>query len=155
MSSVEEWDEQAVQLLNLEDMDNLIKEMREARIKYEDKKKESTELYKEYQELETKAMQALEAAGKKSYKVDGLGNFSIVVKQVVTTPKTIEEKRELFRWIQDKHGKDYLTSMVSINHQKLNSFYNESFKESSDKASFKIDGLEEPTARKETRFRSA
>jgi hypothetical protein len=97
-------------------------------------------------------MQTLKAAGKKSYPVDGLGTFTIIHKNSVCVPATLEAKRELFKWIEDTHGKDYLDSMVGIHSGKLNSFYNEEFDKSEDKSLFSIPGLEAPTLKEEARF---
>lgn len=153
---MENWDQTAdVQPLNMEEMDNLVRDMREKREEYEDQKKKASELYKEYAALEHKVLQALKSAGKKSYKVDGLGTFSIRHKSVVTVPKAIEEKRKVFDWIKEKYGDDVLDSMRSINHQTLNSFYNQEVGKSEDPSLFEIPGMDAPTIKEEASFRKA
>lgn len=146
------WDEQPVDV-NLREMDALVKDMRARREAYDEAKKHASELYKEFAEVEGKVLQALKAAGKKSYKAEGVGTFSIVNKQVVTVPKNLEDKRKVFEWITDKYGDDVLDSMRSINHMTLNSFYNEEVKKADDPSMFDIPGLEAPTIKEETRFR--
>jgi hypothetical protein len=153
--------------LSLGEMDALIKEMRTAKEAYEEKKKESTGLYKEFSALESKVMQALEAAGKKKYSVEGLGTFSIVHKQVVKVCKTIEEKKKLFEWVKNKYGDDFLTSLITVNHATLNSFYNKEYddflcrKEQAVQDGVDMQGvvfdipLEEPTIQKSTSFRKS
>jgi len=165
MIGLNDWDLDESPELNLKDMDDLIKEMREARELYDEKKKASTDAYKDYAALETKVMLALEAAGKKSYKVDGLGTFTIVEKRVVTTAKTIEAKRKLYDWIQDKYGEEYLISILGVNHNTLNSFYNREYNEYVEKAKAAQERgetiepfdlpLPEPTLQKSTSFRKA
>lgn len=142
-------------ILDMSEMDNLITSMRNARIDYDDAKAISNEKHKAYKDLELEVIKALSDAGKSSYKLDGVGTFSVIDKLTVTTPKTVEEKAELFNWIDSQHGRDTLTTMLSINHQTLNSFYKESFESSDDKAMFSIPGLNEPTVTKEGRFRSS
>lgn len=65
-------------------------------------------------------------------------------KTSVTTPKTVEQKRELFKFLQDSGMFD---EMVSVNSQTLNSLY----KSLADQAAkngvldFKLPGVDEPT----------
>lgn len=156
MGFLDEWEEaegKTDEALSLDQMDALIKQMRDKREEYEEQKKLATDKYKEYQELEHKVILALENSGKKSYKVDGLGTFSLVYKQVITTPKTVEDKRKFFDYVKEKYGDDYLDSLRSVNHQTLNSFYNEEAKNAEDPSMFGIPGLDQPTIKTEARFR--
>ena len=149
------WGEEAHVEISLVEMDKLIKDLRGRREAYDEAKAFATDLYKEYAEVEGKVIAALEAAGKKSYKVEGLGTFSIVNKSVYTVPKNLEDKRKLFAWIESNHGLDALDSMRGINHMSLNSFVNEELKRHEEDPMFTIDGLEAPTNKASTRFRKA
>jgi hypothetical protein len=100
-------------------------------------------------------MNTLKALGKKSYKVDAIGNISLVTKNVVTVPKDVDSKRALFGWIKDTYGVDVLDDMVSINHQKLNGFYNQEAEKRQDDPMFHIPGLEAPTPAESISFRRA
>jgi hypothetical protein len=138
--------------VSIEDFDRFMQDYSAKREDYETAKKVSGEKYAVYQDAENKLMSILKATGKKSYKVDGLGLISLVTKEVVTTPKTVEDKRKLFSWIKDRYGLDVLDTMVSINHQSLNSFYNQEA-EKSNSPMFHIPGLEQPTATESLSFR--
>jgi hypothetical protein len=92
--------------------------------------------------------------GKKSYKCEGIGTFTRVMKEVVKVPKELEAKRKLFEWIDSQYGRDVLDTMVSINHQSLNSFYKEEAKKSS-ALDFAIPGIEAPTAVENVSFTKA
>jgi hypothetical protein len=138
--------------ITVEQLDAYIKEYVEAREIYEAAKEVSSEKYNLLQHVENKCMEALKAVGKKSYKLEGVGLFSRVMKEVVTTPKTIEDKRELFCWIGGKYGTDVLDDMLSINHNKLNSFYNEEVEKAKDPL-FKIPGIGAPTYVENVSFR--
>lgn len=147
------FDEVTTEDLSLVEMDQLVTKFAMARNEYEIRKKELSTFFAEEVEATALRLQsALEKAGKKSYKVDGLGTISLVHKQTVTTPKTVEEKRQLFNYILDSYGQDVLDSMVSINHNTLNSFYNAEAERAEDKAMFHLPGLGSPVVRTETRF---
>ncbi len=141
--------------VSLEQMDLLVKWYLDKREAYEEAKKISTEKYHEYEAAEGKIIAALKAAGKKSYKVDGVGIFSLTFKEVVTTPKTAEEKQLVFSWIKDKYGEEVLTNMVSINHATLNSFYNQEAEKAEDRSLFEIPGLAAPTVVESASWRKA
>ena len=148
-----EWNDDPKEVLDLAEMDELVTAYKTARMAYNEAKEASNIKHREYKEEEAKCIKALEAAGKKSYKVDGVGNFSVISKQTVTVPKTIEDKDKLFLWIEENYDNDFLTSMLSIHHGKLNSFYNEAYAECEDKALFELPGLEPPTFNTEARFK--
>lgn len=144
--------EENLATVSLEDFDKFVKDYSAKREEYEAAKKVSGEKYAVYQDAENKLMSILKAAGKKSYKVDGVGLISLVTKEVVTTPKTVDDKRKLFGWIKDRYGVDVLDEMISINHQRLNGFYNEEAEKASDPM-FHIPGLDAPTATESLSFR--
>lgn len=134
------------QAVTLDQMDGLVKEYREAREKYEVAKKASNEAHSIYQAMENKLVNTLKAANKKSYKVDGVGQATIVVKNVIQVPKTTDNKRELWSWIKEKYGVDVLDDMLSINSQKLTSWYNQEVEAHKADPLFTIPGIEAPTA---------
>lgn len=147
-----DWTDEKPVEVTVEAFDNFVKEYATKREEYEAAKKVSGDMYAIYQESENKLISLLKATGKKNYNVDGIGGISLVTKEVVTTPKTIEDKRSLFGWIKEKYGVDVLDDMVSINHQKLNGFYNQEAEKSTD-AMFHIPGLESPTMTESLSFR--
>jgi len=152
-----EWTDevQNVAPVTVEALDALVEQYSREREDYEAAKKISGEKYAVYQETEVRLMNTLKALGKKSYKVDAIGNIILVTKNVVTTPKTLENKRELFGWINKLYGADVLDTMVSVNHQTLNSFYNQEAEKSVHDPLFHIPGLEMPTLTESVSFRRA
>lgn len=138
--------------ISLEEMDKLVVSYKEKREHYEEIKKEASDAYKEVEEVQFMLMQALEKARKKSYKVDGVGTFSVVEKQSVKIPQSLDKKRELVEYIKATYGSDVVDSMMSIHHGTLNSFYNQEVEKHKEDPSFHIPGLEAPTVTKEPRF---
>ena len=150
-----EWEEKPEPSeVSLAKMDEMIAEYKDCRDVYEEKKKEASKSYEDVEKIQNKIMAALEAAGKKSYKVDGLGTFSVVLKQSVSMPKDFEEKRGLFSYIIKNYGVDVFESMVTIHYQSLNSFYNQEFEKAQDPM-FHLPGVSAPTVKKEPRFTKA
>ena len=149
-----EWNQAAAATeITVEQLDGMVANYKAKRDIYEAAKKVSTGHYHELETAETSLQAALKAMGKKSYKVDGIGTFTRVMKEVITTPKTLEAKRSLFGWIGEKYGPDVLDDMVSINHAKLNSFYRQEAEKEKENPAFAIPGLDAPTAVENVSFR--
>ena len=129
-----------------EELDEVVKSLKAARDDYDIAKSISSEKNKIVDELEAKVIDLLSAANKNNYEVDGVARVSIVTKSQVTTPKTIEQKEALFKWIENKMGRDALIAYQSINYNSLNSLYNKTMEETLAKGlDFNgIDGLELP-----------
>lgn len=150
-----EWAEAAglgEQAVTLEQMDQIVKEYRAARDEYEKAKKVSSEKYALYEQAEAKLINTLKASNKKSYKLDGVGQVTITSKNVITVPKTTEDKRSLWSWIKDKYGVDVLDNMLSIHSQTLTSFYNQEAEANKSNPMFNIPGIAAPTAVESLRF---
>ena len=147
-----EWDDEKP--MDLGQMDALVSEYKAKRDEYDVLKKEASDKWMQVEAIQSKLVKALEAVGKKSYKVDGLGTFSVVYKQVVGMPKTVEGKAALFSFLKKKYGEEVLTSMQTINWQSLNSFYNQEAEKSGD-PTFLFPGMDAPTTRVEPRFMKA
>lgn len=152
--SLDEWDEGQEAPVNLEQMDQMIADYRKLRDEYDDLKKVASDKWAEVEEIQNKVIKALEAAGKKSYKVDGVGTFGIVYKQVVGMPKSVEGKEALFSHIKKEYGEETLLSMQTVNWQSLNSFFNAEAEKSGDPM-FLFPGMDAPTTRTEPRFTKA
>ncbi len=150
-----EWQEASSESVSLAELDKLVEDYKKKREAYDAAKKVSGELYSISEEAENKILSVLKAANKKSYKVDGIGTVTRVQKQIVTVPKDVEQKRALFNWIKEQYGVDVLDEMVSINHQKLNGFYNEEVEKHKSNPLFAIAGLDAPTDVENLSFRKA
>ena len=92
-------------------------------------------------ELNSKILLLLEAHGKTSWQTP-LASFDIRERVSVRTPKTDEEKRQLFEWLQNK---GIFWSTVSVNSQTLNGLYKSELESAAhDGREFNIPGLQEP-----------
>lgn len=143
-----EW-EQQTQELSVEQMDTMVRQLKEARQVYEEAKKKSSEAYSALEKVETQIVNALKASGKSKYFVDGVGTVSWYVKESFTTPKVNEDKTKLFNYIKEKYGADVLMSMVSIHSATLNSFANKE----TEGGVMEIPGLSAPTGSEILSFR--
>jgi len=142
--SLEEWAEGGS--VDVTALDNLVKEMKAAEAEYDEAKKVSTEKLRKYEEIEKKVIDTLVACGKSKWFVDGMGTAYLINKYVVKTPKTNEEKKALFDYINNKYGSDTLIAKLSINHNTLNSFVNEERDLLAKEGKLaKIPGIEDPT----------
>ena len=151
----QEWQAEAQKAatITVGELDSLIESYIAKRGIYEEHKAIASEKYKEYEDAENKVTAALTALGKKSYKLEGVGTFTRVMKEVVTVPKELEKKRSFFNWIKDKYGVDTLDTMLSINHQSVNSFYRQEADKHKDDLGFSIPGIEAPTSTETVSFR--
>lgn len=113
--------------ITTEDLDKFAREYQEKYDEYEAQSKIGKELYKEAELLELRFVKALELAGKSKYHVEGIGLFSFVDKQSVQTPKTLEEKQQLAKYLEENGGKTLFWSMFGINSNTLQSFYKGEF----------------------------
>lgn len=153
--SQEAWLEAAAtQTLNMGEMDALVRKSQELWDVYEAKKKVASEAHAEYEKTEAAVMAALRAAGKKSYKVDGVGTVTIVQKSQVTVPKTIEAKKRFFQYLRTK-GEDVLFGMTTVNSQTLNSWFNREMDEATGNGllGFSVPGIDAPTSRETMAFK--
>lgn len=151
-----EWTETpAPASITVEKLDSLVSDYVEKRKEYEAAKRVASDKYALVSDAENAVTEALKALGKKSYKLEGVGTFTRVMKEVITVPKDVEQKRELYSWIEARYGKDVLDEMTSINHQRLNSFYNQEVEKEKDNPAFTIPGLDAPTSVENVSFRKA
>lgn len=144
MSTLEQWEQQTDNSTGttLEQLDQLISDLRWARDEYDAKKAQATEAYKALELIETKVINTLNANKKTKYELEGVASVSLSFKESYTTPKTIEQKNALFNYIKGKYGPDALMGMVSINSQTLNAWAGRE----SEAGVMSIPGLEAPTA---------
>jgi len=150
-SSLSEWDELDKVEISTALLDEKIKNMRELRLIYEEKKAISTEAHEEYERAEAEVLALLKAAKKSSYIVEGLGTVQIRNRYVIRVPKDNASKQRLYNYIRDKHGSEELLALTSINHQTLNAFINA---EKEQNPLVAIPGLDSPTHEESLAFRS-
>jgi len=136
----------------LKEMDALMLDYTKKRSTYEASKIVTSNFRKEMDDAEWLVTKALHESKKTSYRLDNVGLFTLINTETVKVPKTIEEKRELYEYIEEKYGVDALDGYRSIHSGTLNSFYKEELKECNDPALFQIPGISGITLRQSTRF---
>lgn len=142
------WGETNFEEVSVEALDKAFNEYVEARNDYEQKDKIKKEAYAVYQDLEWKFLDMLKSAGKTNWNVDGLGKCSEYERTTYSTPKTIQDKQALAKYIQDKYGKESFWELFSINSATLNSWA----KEELQNAEERIPGLGEANTIKKLRL---
>lgn len=139
--------------VSITELDEAVKAFQEARLDYEQKKKISNEADAVCKEAKKKLYNLLQAAGKKSWEVEGVGKVSKYETFSFKTPKAPTEKQALAKYMQDKYGKDVFWEMFSVNSMSLNSWANQEFE--NDPSLAKIPGLEDPVANEKIRFNTS
>jgi len=128
-------------VVTTEELDELVKSLRVARDEYDLASTLSSEKHSIVKEIEGKLIDTLLVANKNNYEVDGIARVSVVTKSQVTTPKTIEQKEALFKWIERRMGREALVAYQSINYATLNSLYNQEMNEAIAKG-LQFDGID-------------
>ena len=141
MGEINEWgDDTQKEVITIADMTDMVMSLRHAREEYEAKKDASDAAHKVYEQARDKVLNALKSQGLTKFEVPGAGLVYTSTKEVYRVPKTNENKLLLFSYIKNKFGEDTLRSMLSINHQTLNSWANKE----SENGVMSIPGLESP-----------
>lgn len=136
-------------------LDLAVRDYSEARREYEEAKAVSNDKHATMEDKEAFMMSLLEQAGKSKYHVDGIGTVQVIDKLVVKVPQDMTAKGKFFSWLNKTMGADGFLTYVSVNHQTLNSLYKEQFELAENKAAFAIEGIDQPTVRKELRLKRA
>lgn len=127
--ALEQWDQaqQAASPITVEELDEWGRKWKEATEAHEAAKKVASEKYKILDEIEGKFVEALKQAGRNKYYVEGIGLIGFNNRMSVQTPKTIEEKKALAKYIQDTYGATVFWDKFSINSQTLQGFYKKEY----------------------------
>lgn len=142
--------------ISLDDMDNAVKNLREAKMKYDEVKVMSSEAYARYQDEQEKVMTLLKRAGRDEYTVKGFGKVTIKDELSVKTPKSPEEKAAFFNWIKDSMGEDAYYAYMTVNSNSLNSLYKQKVEEAGARGEvLDVPGLEAPTSYTKLSLRKA
>jgi S-adenosylmethionine:tRNA-ribosyltransferase-isomerase (queuine synthetase) len=144
----------ATETLNLAEMDKLVNESVAKWAEHDEQKKKTSALYAEAEAIDAKIMDALKKAGKKSYKVDGVGTVGLRATETVRVPATIEAKQKFFAWLKEQKGVDVLYSMTTVNSQTLNSWYKKESDLAAERgeAGFSVPGLDGTSTRETLAF---
>lgn len=155
--SADDWSESAPETnpqeaaLTLEALDQMIREFRALRTIKEDRAEALKSANAELDEAEEKLIKTLNAAGKKSYKLDGVGLVTVTVRTGFKIPADENAKTEFFNYITEKYGEDTLMGMLSIHSATLNKFATGEVGQ----GVMKIPGLGEPTVTEGLSLRKA
>lgn len=155
-SFLNEFDQTAEEIgkktITTEELDEWAKKWETAWAEYEKVKEVASAAFVKFEEIEGQFMEAMRQAGKQKYFVEGIGTIGFKKTMNVPVPKTIEQKQQLAKYLEQKGGKTLFWDKFSINHNTLKSFYNaefkefESYEENAGKQ-FMIPGLEAPTVK--------
>lgn len=149
--------------VTLEQLEALITDYRKKREEAEKFRIEKTKIEKEHSEAQARLLNAMQELGKTKYLVEGVGTLYLIDKAVVTTPKTIEDKKAFFAWLRAEYGEAVMMEKIGVNHQTLQSLYNAAAEEHRAKcekegkleeaAIFTVPGLQPPTNERSVGFR--
>jgi hypothetical protein len=115
--------------INVTELNKLVAEMFAARKDYDYKKADSDAAYDIYEQKESLVLKALLSTGLKKYEAPGMPGVSITKELSPQVPKTVEDKRLFFNYIEKEFGTDYLENVLSINANTVKSLYNKILKE--------------------------
>jgi hypothetical protein len=130
------------------EIDQALSEYAAAREDYETKKQISNEADRVAKEKKAKLITILESSGKKRW-AGHEGNVTITEKMSVKVPKDLENKAKMLKFFKE-YGPDQYLSMVTVNFQTLNAFFNQQNEENPE---FKIPGVDDPVVEKNIQFR--
>lgn len=145
-----------VREVSTQELDEAVIAYKLAKEEYDKASAVSSEKNSVAEKLKQNLLDLLTAAGKSSYIVENVALISVSLKTQVTTPKTIEQKEQLFKWVENRLGREALIAYQTVNYQSLNSLYNTEMKEALEKGEEwnGIDGLEMPTVVKTLSMRA-
>ena len=103
-------------------IDKAVTEMYAARRRYDDAKKISNEFDAKHKSLKAVVVKLLTDANKDRYSENGVGSVSRVEKLRVTTPKSLEDKAALFKYLKDTLGADGFLTYASVNSASLTNY---------------------------------
>lgn len=153
---LELWDSIGASDISVEQLDDAARAYAKAREDYEQKKSISNEAFHHQNELKNRLISMLKAANKKRYSVDGVGNLTVVEKLKVRAPQSIEDKQAFYDWVESTYGAEARLLYSSINHNTLNSMYNQIAEEAAAKGQdFHIPGVSEPESETNLQLRKS
>lgn len=129
----------------IQELDAMVKKCFELRSEYEALKDAASQKHDEYEIMQFKIQNILEATGRLNHNTPGAGTISVVTKYQVSFPKDAENAAKFRQYLMD-NGMD---SMLTMNHQSLNGFYKSKLEELGDGAdpTKVLPGIEAPEAR--------
>lgn len=154
MTNLTEWEQASENPINVEQLDNLVKQVKDTEKLYKDMKSQASEIYKILESTKAELLHLLKKAGKKKYHVEGIGVAYIHTEYKVKMTKDLECKKVLYAFLKHKDILLPLT-LTTIHSATLNSFYNQEAKNEEEKGNpnFSLPGIEPPTHIESVRIR--
>lgn len=139
------FEEKPLDQTTLAEIDAMVRECFELRAEYDRMKDAASEKHAEYEAMQAKIQNILEATGRLNHETPGAGKISLVTKYQVSFPKD-EVNAAKFRQYLIDNGMD---SMLTMNHQSLNGFFKSKLEELGDGAdpTKVLPGITSPEAR--------
>jgi uncharacterized protein (DUF885 family) len=119
------FEEKPLDQTTIQELDAMVKKCFELRAEYEALKQQASDKHSEYETMQYKVQNILEATGRLNHNTPGAGTISMVTKYQVSFPKD-EESARRFRQYLVIHG---MENMLTMNHQTLNAFYKSKLEE--------------------------
>lgn len=126
--------EKELSTTTIQELDAMVKKMFALRDEADELESKAKELKAECEEIKFKVMKVLEATNRSNHETPGAGKVYTQTKYSVTFPKDPEKAAQFRQYVLDNG----LDSMLTVNHQTLNSFYKQELErlgESADPAS--------------------
>jgi predicted nuclease with TOPRIM domain len=139
------FEEKPLDQTTIQELDTMVKQCFALRAEYDELKDKASEKHSEYEALQAKIQNILEATGRLNHETPGAGKITLVTKSQVSFPKDEVNAAKLRQYLLD-NGMD---SMLTMNHQSLNGFFKSKLEELGDGAdpTKVLPGIESPEAR--------
>lgn len=139
------FEEKPLDQTTIQELDGMVKKCFQLRAEYEALKDQASEKHGEYEAMQAKVQNVLEATGRLKHETPGAGTISLVTKYQVSFPKDSEDAAKFRQYLMDNG----LDSMLTMNHQTLNGFFKSKLEEAGDGAdpSKVLPGIGNPEAR--------
>ena len=132
--------------ISVSDFDSLCKQLFEQKAKVDEVGKVYDAEKEKFEDIKSKILFIMEETEKTKYHLEGYGLIYSVNKFSVKTPKTLEEKKALGKYMNER---GIFWEYFSVNSATLNSFYEEEFEKAKEAGNidWKLPGVGEPSFR--------
>ena len=133
--------------MQIEDLNNLVREYAELREQYQDAYQESSDLKSRCDQRKFELVKILSDLDLPNYSVEGVGRVSVVNKYSVRVPKNPVDRKKMIDYFNEKG--DEASMLLTVHSQTLRSLYNE---EKENDPNFSIPGVSEPVLEQNLSF---
>lgn len=155
MENLRPEDFEEVEEVSIHEFESTMKLLSELKKRHDEVSKKEKQIKAELEAIQGKVQSLLEKTGKTKY-VSDYGTAYVETKLAFRVPKSVEDKRAFFQWLQENEGQDVADHYMTVNSQALNSLLNTLTAEYAEKGKvLEVDGIEPPTSREVFKFRKA